>query len=247
MWDKVIFVPVATLIGLVMGSFYNVLIYRLPRKISIVNPTRSFCPSCGHQLAWKDNVPVVSYLFLKGKCRYCGEKISARYPLVESVTAGLFVLAVCVVNDPIKILALWAMYSAAMIVTFIDFEYMLIPDSAVVTTATAGLLWSWRGGHLLLSVETASGAFLFFLLLYLFSRGGMGFGDVEYFGALALFLTPFSTILAVLIASLAALAYSIPLIVSHKVNGKSRVPFGPFLAIGTSIAMFLNFNFFKGW
>ncbi len=246
MWDKVIFVPVAAVIGLVMGSFYNVLIYRLPRRISLVNPSRSFCPVCGHQLAWKDNVPVVSYLLLKGRCRYCGAPISPRYLVVEIATATLFVFALWINEDPLKVLALWAMYSAAVVVTFIDFEYMMIPDSAVIATGMAGVLWSWRSGHLILSMETAIFAFALFLLLYFLSRGGMGFGDVEYFGVLTLFLKPFSAILTVLIASVAALSYALILMLTHKANRKTRVPFGPFLALGAAVAMFLNFSIL-GW
>ncbi len=244
MWDKVIYVPIATVIGLVMGSFYNVLIYRLPRNISLINPPRSFCPVCHHTLAWKDNIPVVSYILLKGKCRYCGAHISARYPIIESLTGGAFILGVYLSKNLWEMIALWLLYSGAIVASAIDFEHMLIPDSAVVITAIGGMIWAWQKDHVLLSAETAAGAFLIFLLIYLFSKGGMGFGDVEYFGALALFLTPFSAVLSILIASVAALAYAIPQLLSHKANKKTKVPFGPFLAIGTSLAMFMNFHFF---
>lgn len=233
---------VAGVVGLAMGSFYNVLIYRLPRKISIVKPERSFCPSCGHQLAWKDNVPLFSYLFLKGKCRYCGERISPRYPLVEFVTAVLFVLSVYLAKDPVGMVSLWLLFSGAVIVGGIDFEHMLIPDSAVVITAIGGFLWSWSSGHLLLSLMTAAGAFGFFALIYLFSKGGMGFGDVEYFGALALFMTPMMAVTSVLFASLSALVAVIPMMALHKAGRKTRIPFGPFLAVGTVLALFLNFK-----
>ncbi len=248
MWDKIIYVPIAAVIGLVMGSFYNVLIYRLPRKISLINPSRSFCPKCHHTLAWKDNIPVASYLLLKGKCRYCGAHISVRYPIVEGLTATLFILAVYLSNNPWEMISLWFFYSGAIVASAIDFEHMLIPDSAVVATIIGGIIWTWQASHLLLSLETAGGAFLVFLLIYFISRGGLGFGDVEYFGALALFLTPFSAVFAILIASVVALIWAVPQLLSHKANKKTKVPFGPFLAIGTAVAMFLNFNtfMFKG-
>ncbi len=233
---------IAGVVGLVMGSFYNVLIYRLPRKISIVKPERSFCPSCDHQLAWKDNVPVFSYIFLGGKCRYCGERISPRYPIVESVTAVLFVLSVFLSDSPIGLISLWLLFSGAVIVSGIDFEHMLIPDSAVVITAIGGVMWSWGHGHIVLSLITAAGAFGFFALIYLLSKGGMGFGDVEYFAVLGLFMTPLMAVTSVLFASLSALVIVLPLMLMHKAGRKTRVPFGPFLAIGTVLAMFLNFR-----
>ncbi len=248
MWDKIIYLPVAIAVGLAMGSFYNVLIYRLPRKISLINPARSFCPVCHHQLAWKDNIPILSYIILRGKCRYCGTHISLRYPIVEGITASAFVTAIYLSQDPLQMISLWLLYSGAIVASAIDFEYMLIPDSAVVITAIGGVIWAVQSSHLLLSIETAAGAFALFLLIYLLSRGGMGFGDVEFFGALALFLTPFSAVFAILIASVVALIWAIPQLLSHKANKKTKVPFGPFLAIGTAVAMFLNFNtfMFKG-
>ena len=227
-----------------MGSFYNVLIYRLPRKISIVNPKRSFCPVCGHQLVWKDNIPVISYLLLKGRCRYCGTPISVRYPLIEMLTALLFAIAVYLTNNLVDLISLWLLFSGGIVASAIDFEYMLIPDFAVVATGIGGVLWSWHHGHFILSLITAAFAFGVFLLIHLLSKGGMGFGDVEYFGVLALFLTPFSAVIAVLIASVVALAYALPQVFIHKAGRKTRVPFGPFLAIGTSVAMFLNFHLF---
>ncbi len=244
MWDRIVLLPVALIIGMVMGSFYNVLIYRLPRKISIIDPKRSFCPICGHQLAWKDNIPLISYLILKGRCRYCAAAISVRYPIVEMLTASLFTLAIYLTNNMIDLFSLWIFFSAAIVASAIDFEYMLIPDSAVIVTGIGGLLWSWHHGHITLSLITAAFAFGIFLLIYLLSKGGMGFGDVEYFGVLALFLTPFSAVMSVLIASVVALAYALPQVIVHKAGRKTRVPFGPFLAIGTTIAMLLNFHLF---
>ena len=237
-----IIAPIAVVFGLVMGSFYNVLIYRLPRKISIINPKWSFCPVCNHTLAWKDNVPILSYVLLKGKCRYCGAHISLRYPIVEALTASLFFVSVYLTNNVVNLMALWMLFSAGLVAGAIDFEYMLIPDSMVIVTAIGGGLWSWNHGHLFLSLITAAFAFGAFLLIYLISKNGMGFGDVEYFGALALFLTPFSAVIAVLLASISALVFVIPMLFNHTANRKTRVPFGPFLAIGTSISIFLNFH-----
>ncbi len=227
-----------------MGSFYNVLIYRLPRKISIANPKRSFCPVCRHQLAWKDNIPVISYLLLKGHCRYCGSPISAQYPVIEMLTAFLFAVAIYLTNNFLDLFSLWLFFSGAIVGSMIDFKYMLIPDSTVIVTGIGGALWSWNHGHFIVSLVTAAFAFGIFFLIHLLSKGGMGFGDVEYFGVLAIFLRPFSAVMAVLIASVVALVYVLPQVLAHKAGRKTRVPFGPFLAIGTFVSIFLNFHLF---
>ncbi len=239
MWYRLILDIFSIIIGLIFGSFYNVLIYRLPRKISIINPQRSFCPVCKHRLAWKDNVPVLSYLLLRGKCRYCGAKISIIYPLVELTTAGLFLLSTYLSGNTFGIFALGLLFSGGIIITVMDFESMSFHDLPVVITAVGGIIWSISQNHLFLSIVTGAGAFGLFLLVYLMSKGGIGFGDVEYIGALTLYLTPFSAIWAVLIASVSALLFTLPMLLKHKASGKTRVPFGPFLVIGTSLAIFL--------
>ncbi len=160
------------------------------------------------------------------------------------LTAFLFALAVYLTDNLVDLFSLWLFFSGGIVASAIDFEYMLIPDSAVVVTGIGGTLWAWHHEHLMLSLITAAFAFGIFLLIHLLSKGGMGFGDVEYFGVLALFLTPFSAVIAVLIASVVALMYALPRVLIHKAGRKTRVPFGPFLAIGTSVAMFLNFHLF---
>jgi leader peptidase (prepilin peptidase)/N-methyltransferase len=240
-WDKLIIDLIALIFGLIFGSFYNVLIYRVPKDLSIVKPERSFCPVCKHQLEWKDNIPILSYLFLRGRCRYCGSKISIVYPLVEGSTALLFLLSAYLTNDIFSMIALWLLFSGAIIITVIDFQTMLIPDFAVIMTAAGGALWALMRGHLIVSLITAAVVFGIFFLIHLFSKNGMGFGDVEYIGALALYLTPISIVWAVLIASVSAIIFTIPMLATHKANRKTRVPFGPFLAIGVSIAIFVKF------
>jgi prepilin signal peptidase PulO-like enzyme (type II secretory pathway) len=136
---------------------------------------------------------------------------------------------------------LWLLFSGAIIITVIDFQTMLIPDFAVIMTAAGGALWALMRGHLIVSLITAAVVFGIFFLIHLFSKNGMGFGDVEYIGALALYLTPISIVWAVLIASVSAIIFTIPMLATHKANRKTRVPFGPFLAIGVSIAIFVKF------
>ncbi len=239
MWYQLILSVISVIFGLVLGSFYNVLIYRIPREISLINPKRSFCPVCKHQLSWKDNIPILSYLFLGGKCRYCGTKISPIYPLIEGSTAALFLLATFLATNIWAMLSLWMLFSGGIIITAIDLQMMMIPDFAVVMTAIGGILWAIVNGQVLLSLISAAIGFSVFLIIHLVSKQGMGFGDVEYFAALALYLVPFSIVWAILIASVAAIVFSLPMLITRKANRKTRVPFGPFLALGVSIAIFI--------
>jgi leader peptidase (prepilin peptidase)/N-methyltransferase len=238
-WNTLIFGVIGIIFGLVFGSFYNVLIYRIPKGISLVNPKKSFCPVCNHQLAWKDNIPILSYLVLGGKCRYCGSKISPLYPVIEGSTAALFLLAVFLTSNIWNMLALWILFSGGIIVTAIDLQTMMIPDFAVIMTAVGGVLWAIANGQVLLSLISAGIGFGIFLIIHLVSKQGMGFGDVEYIAALALYLVPFSLVWAILIASIAAIIFALPMLITRKANRKTHVPFGPFLALGVSIAIFI--------
>jgi leader peptidase (prepilin peptidase)/N-methyltransferase len=238
-WNTLIFGIIGIIFGLVLGSFYNVLIYRIPKGISLVNPKRSFCPVCNHQLAWKDNIPILSYLILDGKCRYCGSKISPLYPVIEGSTAALFLLAVFLTSNIWNMLALWILFSGGIIVTAIDLQTMMIPDFAVIMTAIGGILWAITNDQVFLSLISAGIGFGIFLIIHLISKQGMGFGDVEYLAALALYLVPFSLVWAILMASIAAIIFSLPMLITRKANRKTRVPFGPFLALGVSIAIFI--------
>jgi len=239
-WYTLILSVVSVVFGLVLGSFYNVLIYRIPRHISLVNPKRSFCPACGHQLKWSDNIPILSYLLLRGRCRYCNARISFVYPIVEGITAVLFLIAALVTKDILSMVSLWMLFSGGIIITVIDLQTMMIPDFAVVITAMGGFLWAFANQHVILSLISAVIGFGIFLIIYLVSKNGMGFGDVEYFGALGLYLLPYDLIWAVLFASISAIIFTIPMLLRKKANRKTRVPFGPFLVLGVSIAIFLG-------
>lgn len=240
MWDTLIFSVTSVVLGLIFGSFYNVLIYRVPRHISLVDPKRSFCPVCKHRLSWFDNIPILSYVFLGGRCRYCHTKISFVYPLVEGSTAILFLLSYFLTKDVLGMIALWMLFSGGIIITVVDLQTMMIPDFAVIITAIGGFLWAFANGHLLLSVVSALIGFGVFLVIYLVSKNGMGFGDVEYFGALALYILPYEIIWAVLFASVSAIIFTLPMLLRKQANRKTRVPFGPFLALGISITIFLG-------
>ncbi len=127
--------------GLVVGSFLNAVVHRLPRGIGLANPRRSFCPHCGHSLPWYENIPVFSWLWLRGKCSGCSAKISARYPLVELLTAVLF-LWLWLGFTPAVAAAYMLLVAILIAGTFIDLEHMILPDSLTIGGALAGVALS---------------------------------------------------------------------------------------------------------
>jgi leader peptidase (prepilin peptidase)/N-methyltransferase len=230
---------VVSALGLCIGSFINVVIYRLPRGESIVTG-RSHCTLCGKTIAWYDLFPLGSYLLLGGRCRHCGAPISWRYPLVECLNAGLFLalyLHLGISAVVVKYLFLAALLVA---VSFIDLEYFLIPNSLVLAGVIFGAgvtffvhdvsLWS-----ALLGAVSCSG---FLLLVSLVSRGGMGLGDVKLALVTGLFLGwplgPVGLLIGICIGGL----LGIVLLVTGIKGRKDPIPFGPFIALGTMIALF---------
>lgn len=221
--------------GLVVGSFLNVCIHRLPRDRSIVSPP-SACPSCGARLAWYDNVPVVSYLALRGRCRSCRKRISPRYPLVEIATALLFVaLGRSFPNDWTIVLPLF--YASSMlVVTFTDLDLRIIPDSITLPGIALGLAHrGWIGGEWL---DSALGILLGGGSLWLLGEGyfrlrkreGMGGGDVKLAAMMGAFLGWASTFLVLFAASLAGGLFGTALILLRRGRATTPIPFGVFLA-----------------
>jgi len=239
--------------GLAVGSFLNCVIYRLEIKKSFFWG-RSFCPNCKHNLVWEDLIPVLSFLFLKGKCRYCGQKISFQYPLVELATAILFVLIADYTSftngysflDFIFIGYCLVSASFLIIIFVYDFKYYIIPDKVIFPAILVALIYNL---FLLLFVPSslpiilnnfysAIGAGLFFLLLFLISHGKwMGFGDVKLTVFLGLFLGFPSIFVALFLSFCFGATIGIRLVILGKKTIKSELPFGPFLVAGTFIAL----------
>jgi leader peptidase (prepilin peptidase) / N-methyltransferase len=233
----------AALFGLIIGSFLNVVAWRLPRGESLIRP-RSKCPGCGEAVRPYDNVPVVSWLVLRGRCRGCGERISARYPVVEALTAALYVAVVAVKwGDPLQVALGLVLVTFLVPIAVIDLDHRIIPNKL---TAPAALLAVALG----LALDTsfvpeqliaglAAGGF-FFLAAAMHPKG-MGMGDVKLAGVLGLYLGR-----AVAPALFAALALGVVVgaaIIARygaTVGRKKAVPFGPFLAMGALIAFFVG-------
>jgi leader peptidase (prepilin peptidase)/N-methyltransferase len=230
---------VATLLGAMAGSFANVAIYRLPRQESLVAP-RSRCPHCGHLIRARDNVPVLSFLWLRGRCRDCGGAISWRYPLVETLTAALFLAAWWWFGLSVQALGAAIFVLIMVIVIFVDLEHRIIPNAVTYPGVVVGLLLAAAGGpgSFLGSLLSAVGAFLLFLLIAVVSRGGMGGGDIKLAAVMGAFLGWPVVAAALFLSFTTGGIVGLALLASGRRKRKDPVPFGPFLATGGLLALF---------
>lgn len=227
-------------LGLIIGSFLNVCIYRLPQNQSIISPP-SHCPQCGERLRPWDLFPILSWLLLRGKCRYCASPIAGRYALVELLTGLLFVLCFSVVGLSFELIKALIFVSFLIVVTFIDLDHQLILDKVLIWMAGAGVIINfWIGfpmpGALnMLLAATVGGGVL--LLIAVLTRGGMGGGDIKFMAVLGLWLG-WPYILIVLLLSFIIGGVAGVGLVLFKLRGrKDFIPFGPFIAIATLITL----------
>lgn len=224
------------LYGLVIASFLNVCIYRIPQKVSVA-AGRSYCPNCQHTLSWRDLVPVVSFVLLKGRCRYCGAPISPRYPLVELAGGVLFLGAYLRFGLSAQAILFCAIFALLVVITGIDMAAQEIPDGLNALLALCGvLLAAADDGHTLTAALLGSVIISVPLGLIAFFTGGIGGGDVKMMAAVGLCLGPALTVLAFFIGCISAAAVALGLLAAKKASRKSLMPLGPFLALGTFIA-----------
>lgn len=251
------------LFGLAFGSFANVVIWRLPRRESLSVPG-SRCPKCGTPIAWHDNVPVVGWLVLRGRCRKCKAPISLRYPVVEMLSAALWVCAGLRFGQTPAALAAVAFLYLLLILTFIDWDTMRLPNGLVAILGGLGLggavvsqltpvtvtpLLPWSAGGLLSAplahsvAGSLAGAGLVLLLSLAYSaiRGvqGMGMGDVKLLVAMGTFLGVYS-LMALFVGTVAGAVYGVVSAARSKEGGAHRFPFGPFLAFGGATVLFFG-------
>ena len=231
---------VSLLLGLVVGSFLNVVIYRLPRKESLVRPA-SHCPSCGNPVRWHDNVPVVGWVILRGKCRDCGQRISVRYPLVEAITGIAFLLCFLRFGVDWPLLVAWAFVAATVAVAFIDYDHRIIPDKIVLPGLVVGLIASiainpqdwWK------YLAASAGAATFMFALAMIWANGMGPGDIKMAAFMGAVLGS-GVLVALFAAFFIGAVAGVVLMATHKRTRKDSIPFGPYLAIGAVLAVFLG-------
>ena len=235
------FTLVLAVAGLLVGSFLNVCIYRVPRRESIVWPA-SRCTECGRHLAWYENVPVLSWLLLRGRCRTCGAGISSMYPLVELTTAVLFA-AGALVYGPSGLLAVRLVFGCALIVLFaIDLRHRVLPDVITLPGIAVGLVASGflPPGWLSSLVGIIAGGGILFAIAeaYYRVRGqqGLGMGDVKMLAMVGAFLGWPLMILTLVFASFAGSIVGVSLIASGRGGLQAALPFGTFLAVGAIVA-----------
>jgi len=230
----------AGVLGAIVGSFLNVVAYRLPRHESLVSPA-SHCPSCGTPVRPYDNIPILSWLLLRGHCRSCSEPISPRYPLVEALTAALCVGAVLAHHSVAGIVLSVTLILLVVPAAAIDLEHRIIPNRitalGAVLALALGLALDPAGEPERLIAGAAAGGFL--LLAALAYPGGMGMGDVKLAGVMGLLLGR-AVAPAILIALLAGVLAGAAIIARKGAHAgrKTAVPFGPFLALGALVAVF---------
>ncbi len=250
------------LIGISLGSFANVCIYRLPEGKSIAWPG-SFCPRCKHKILWYDNIPLLSFLFLKGKCRFCHEKISPRYFIVELLTGILVLILFLKFNLSLKFLIYLVFILALIIVSFIDIENFLIPDCIVYPGIVLGLLLSFlypglqsQGFSHLLALKTSFlgvllGGGSLLLIGYLggliFKKEAMGGGDVKLLAMIGAFLGYKSVFLTIFFSSLVGAIISLVLIALKLKKRTDYIPYGPYLALAAIISIFWKGHYFVGF
>jgi leader peptidase (prepilin peptidase) / N-methyltransferase len=233
---------VALPFGLAVGSFMTVAVYRLPRGESIVGP-RSRCPSCGAELGARDNVPVLSWLLLRGRCRRCGERISVEYPLLELATASLVVLAAIRYPDPWQIVLVAGLLALMPGIALIDLRHRIIPNRLTypaLLVFVPAILLAWAIGDAVDPVRAALGLLLFGGILFVVAAvsRGMGMGDVKLAAVIGLILGSFGLRFVGVAAAAAIVLGGLGAIVALAMGKgrKSAIPFGPYLAAGAVVS-----------
>jgi leader peptidase (prepilin peptidase) / N-methyltransferase len=230
--------PLAIVIGAVIGSFLNVVIVRLPENQSLITP-RSRCPVCETGLHWFDNIPLLSFAALRGRCRACGVSIPWRYPIVEAVTAGLFALAALRATSLIDLVVAWIFLAALIAITGIDLGRQIIPDRITLPGIVVGFLTSFLGTRvswLDSLVGLLVGGGILFAVIVL-SGGGMGGGDMKLGALMGAFLGYKLVLLALFLAVVLGGGIALVLLSTGIRRRKDPIPFGPFLATGAAVAI----------
>ncbi|HUJ11094.1 MAG TPA: prepilin peptidase [Verrucomicrobiae bacterium] len=262
MWLHLYLDFVVFVFGAVVGSFLNVCIHRMPREESIVTPP-SHCPHCGARIRWTDNIPLVSFILLRGKCRHCGARIHPRYVVIELLTALLF-LAIWLKLTPwerppahgidfLTIVIYWMVMAGLIVATFIDLEHYIIPNEITFGGIMLGLVLSLVHPRLLEAhsvwmglVRSLLGLLVGGLALLLIAMAGekvfkkeaMGMGDVKLIAAIGAFLGWQATLFTIFLSSLVGGVVGLILVLASKKGWQSRIPYGPYLALGAIVWIF---------
>ncbi|MFB6467980.1 prepilin peptidase [Cytobacillus sp. Hz8] len=231
------------IIGIILGSFYNVVGLRVPLKQSIITP-RSACPNCHHQLTAIELIPVLSFIIQGGKCRQCRARISPIYPIVELMTGILFVSAPLVLGWTSELFVAWTLISLFMIIFVSDVHYMIIPDKVLLVFAGIFLveriyipLTPWWD-----SVLGAGVGFILLLLIAVISKGGMGGGDIKLFALIGFVVGTKILLLAFFLSTVFGAVLGLVGMLFKIVKKGKPIPFGPFIVMGTLTAYYFHFE-----
>lgn len=243
-------IAAAVVLGLIFGSFATVAAHRIPQRRSIVTG-RSGCPNCGRTITAVENIPVFSWIFLRGRCRGCGHKISARYPAIELATGALFGAAAARFGASVELVVYAAFFWVLVVLTVIDLEHKLLPNRIVLPTFVAG--WAGLTAAALVAGEPGRlwgalvGALIFggfFFVVALIVPAGMGGGDVKLAFVLGTFLgyldAPALVLAGMFFAFFLGGVIGIVILMAMGGDRKTAVPFGPFLALGTVMAILVG-------
>ena len=240
---QIYYTVISFIFGVVLGSFYNVVAYRLPKGESLIHPS-SHCTNCNHKLGASELVPIFSFLFLKGRCKNCGCKISWFYTIFEFITGVLF--ALCYVRfGNTNMFFINLIFISTLIIVFIsDYQTMIIPDEVLIFSNFLILILSIFNGMFVNSLINGVVSFLIMLLLklfgdFLFKKESMGGGDIKLLFLFGIVLGIEKAILSIFIGALVALPISL---ISLKKNNEHIIPFGPFLSVGALILLFINIS-----
>lgn len=228
-------------VGAAIGSFLNVCIYRIPAGESIVSP-RSRCPQCLTPIRWHQNIPLLSYALIRGRCANCHAPISLRYPLVEALTGLLFLLVFLRYGLHPVTLVFWLFAAALVAITFIDLDHQIIPDVISLPGIVVGFACSFAVPWMtwldsLLGIVIGGGSLYLVAVGYelLTKKEGMGFGDVKMLAMIGAFLGWKAVFPVIFLSSLAGTLVGVPLMLIKRADGKLAIPFGPFLALGALV------------
>lgn len=236
--------------GLAVGSFLNVCIYRIPKGISVFRPSRSFCPSCGQTIRWYDNIPLLSFLILRGRCRYCGEPISIRYPLVELLTAVIFSLLLRRYGLTVEFIGYCLLSAMLIAISFIDLSHYIIPNRITLPGMGLGLAFAavltllhHRPSMIVnraVGLIVGGGVILVMGLIgsLIFRREAMGMGDVKLTAMIGAFMGFYPhVILVILLSAVMGSVVGGGYMLIRRVGLKSAIPYGPFLSAAAIISL----------
>lgn len=242
---KIIYTTFAFLFGTILGSFYNVVIYRLPKRVSITQGT-SYCPRCKHRIMPFELVPIISYLFLRGKCAHCQSHISLRYPMIELLTGIVFAISFLSFGMTLQFVMAAIIASLCIIIAMIDLDTMEIPDRFhifFIIMALIQMIWISD----LPILDHFFGFIIISLPLYLIAllTGGIGGGDIKLMASAGLLLGYQASIVAFFIAAIIGGAVGMSLVITKSKDSKSLIAFGPFLCIGIFLSYLFGMQLFQ--